>query len=284
MTDRREEIISAVFSECAALAQASGDGGWKLSLAGGKTIPASARLLDDWLTFDAPFDRSRRSIDCWRLLALNFGLSRPGKIALVQGRLHARIEVALPEDERLPRACAEACAGIVEVAEALERLACDVGKAGPPPVASTQADTEVNLVDVCKEAGWDFVERAEGALAVRLDTRAGFHQALVERSARGAVVGVEVWRATGLTELSRRAIGAFLLRASGRVRMARATVEECGEQSIIGFEARLGANPRAEEMRSALSALSIACDWCAREVAHLQDERVAEGYLAINSV
>jgi hypothetical protein len=284
MTDRREEIITAVFRKCATFAQTTGNGQWKLAVANGKTIPVSAELLGDWLILDAPCEGPREAIDYWRLLALNGGLSGPGKLALLQDNLRLRAEVFLADEESLASRPAEACAGIVETMAAIEWPTEGARSAGWPAMAARQTATEVRLSDLCKEAGWDFVERVEGVLAVPLETRVGFHQAFIEPSDTGARANVEIARAANLTETSRRAIGALLLRTAGRLRLARAAVEECGEQAVIRFEARPGPQSRAADLRHALAALSLACDICAREVAELEDERVAAGYLAIARV
>jgi hypothetical protein len=140
-----------------------------------------------------------------------------------------------------------------------------------------------DLRGLCEETGWKFTQRAAGKLAVDLETRSGFYQALVEERGNGAVSAIVDFAAgTSFGEESKRAIGALLLRASGVVRMARAVVKEEGEgeSAAAGFEALFQTRPSAAELCHALSALAVACGLCGQATLAMQDEFVAENYLA----
>ena len=149
--------------------------------------------------------------------------------------------------------------------------------------ASLAGDAEpVDLKLLCSEAGWPFAERGGRKLAVELEVRGGFCQALLDvRRKRGVRISCEIATLDAIPEECRQAIGGFLLAASGLVRMGRASVNTNGTSPVAQFEVVFGTAPSPSEISSALESLSVGCSLCGEEIKTLQVPAIAERYLAL---
>jgi hypothetical protein len=280
--------IGESLRKCAPLVERVGQGEWNFILNNGSALLVGARATEHWLHLDAPLRCDvAQGMDAWQLLKLNRGLGGLSKLALLepgQTALRVRSEIPLDEDVDLQRRVGEACAGLKSAAGRLH------GEEKEEPTRfdslATQEEQQERpggseLQTLCAEAGWKFTERAQGKLAVELETRTGFYQAIVEERAGGAVsVAVEVASDASFGENSRRAIGTLLLRASAEVRLARAVVRDEGQGSAASFETLFQTRPCAAEVNHALSALAVACGLCGGAAEAMQDEVVAGNYLA----
>lgn len=272
----QEKLILESLRAVAGFVEPSGNHRWKFALANGRRIPASARLTDDWLLFDAPLHGIDEGRDLWRLLALNAQLNGGAKFALVGPHTRLRAEIALTDEIDAATRLTETCAALKEALSLAEGLRDD----GPHSL-SIISTNRASLPSLCSQAGWAFTERDGGKLVVNLEARNGFHQALIEQARGGVSISTEIMRARGLSLLSRQSLGALLLRASAELRMARAAVEEEEDQSTIRFEARFDSAPASMEIDRALAALSLACALCARESRSLENDFLARQYLAM---
>jgi hypothetical protein len=82
--------------------------------------------------------------------------------------------------------------------------------------------------------------------------------------------------------VSRLAVGVLLLSTGTVVRLARPVARVRGNAQGLGFAVELSPTPTAEELDHALSALSVACDTCGREVEALkEDPDLAREFLAM---
>ncbi|MEW6207433.1 MAG: hypothetical protein AB1631_03645 [Acidobacteriota bacterium] len=271
----QEKLILETLRSVTGFVEPSGRHSWKLALANGKMVPATARATDGWLLFDAPLDGIDDRGDLWSLLALNARLSGGAKFALAGCHTRLRAEIVLDDEIDAAARLTETCAALKEALSLKEGLRED----GPPRLSINAKDTRASLPPLCSQAGWAFTERDEGRLAVNLEARNGFHQALIEESRGGVAITTEIARMKNLSPCSRQSIGALLLRASAGLRMIRASVEE-SEEASIRFEARFDSLPGAVEIDRALAALSLACAMCARETRALEDDFLARRYLA----
>jgi hypothetical protein len=262
---------------------------WNFILNNGSTLLVSARADGHWLQLDAPLGggmAQRR--DAWQLLQLNQGLGGLSKLAWLPGQtaLRVRAEIPLGEDSDLQRRLLEACSGLKAAAGRLHGEGKE-GQTNAYPLTGSgernSGDIAPTLQRLCTESGWEFTERAPAKLAVGLEARSGFYQAIVEEQAGGAVsIAVELTRGTAFGESSKRAIGALLLRASAVVKLARAVVKEEDDDggATASFEALFQTAPCATELGHALSALAVACGLCGRAAVAMQDEIVARNYCA----
>src|SRR5262249_11169728 len=263
-------------------------GRWKFGLDfGGGTLQATAQLDEDWLLLAAPLrDLRKEESPAQRveeLLRLNAGLLGGAKFTLDAGRPVARLaaEIPLGEDIDLASRILLACVGFERAAARFYRVeAEDQASSNPEDAAGVRpTDTSCDLARLCREAGWAFTERAAG-VAVTLDVPHGFYQALLRGGAEGVSAAVELTAHETIPSPCRQALGVFLLGASGAFRFARAAVGDGGGLAAR-LEVVLDGSPTATELAHALSALSVACRLCAREVRALEDEGVAREFLAV---
>jgi hypothetical protein len=161
--------------------------------------------------------------------------------------------------------------------------------AGAPtdPAAPTATDSPgtadvepINLKQICAEAGWPFVERASGKLAVELEVANGFYQALLVPTGRGVQIGCDL-ATCDAAPLCRQAIGGLLLAASAAVRLVRAAIAPGEVPPVARFEVVFASAPCPLELANALESLSVACSHCGEEVNMLQDHAVAQRYLEL---
>ncbi len=261
--------------------------GWDFTLANGRLLRATAEVTDRWLVLWASAWTQRpdaRPVAVGRLWPLACETGRlPGGVKYAidpRNRLFLRAEMP-PGDTPDWQERLEAILTGFKVAA--DRLLDPSGErpADAEPFAGEASDGtgRPNLRRLCEEAGWPCIERAGGRLAVELETT-GFHEAIVARQGRGTHLAVTAGM-DGISETSRQAIAALLLRANGVVRMARAATTETADRAGTRFEVALGGEPTAAGLQHGLSALSVMCRLCAREVEFLRDPRAAEVYLRL---
>jgi hypothetical protein len=79
-------------------------------------------------------------------------------------------------------------------------------------------------------------------------------------------------------EVVRQALCLYLLEANAALRFVRGFFERNGGTATAGFEVHLEGAPTPAETGHALSALSVACRHCAREMEVLKDVALAGLY------
>lgn len=281
----RHEQVSKTLSNCARSVERRDRFDWSFVLSNGHDLVARARIEGEWLLLDAPLPYGARTDDGWRLLQLNAGLVGLSKFALLPEKRTASIcaEIPLHEEIDLSARLRETCAGFKAALNALYNERSDEqGANGPSAQSNEDAQTSFDLRQLCEEAGWNFKERAEGKLAIDLDVRGEFYQALAEKQkGQGLLISVELARGHVSNEEHRQSMASLLLKASGIVRMARPAVEGVAGQTLSRFETSFAHVPCAAELNEALSALSIARALCGQEVGAIQDVFVANNYFQV---
>jgi len=268
----------------------SGDGGWRLVVAGGARTVLHARIVDDdWLVADLYRAWSARS--WWPLLQLNAGLDGCVRLTSAQGRgLEVRGEIFI--DGEVP-------ASARDQPSLLERVAgmcCDVVSAGRQIVglradesnatdSLTPADPEA-LMRVCRDAGWEARALDSGRVQVTLDTRSTQCRATLSFSAGGRLHAVApLTTSPSLSPESQDAIARALLAASAQLRMVRglAMHHDGGELAGLSFAGERH-EATAATIDCALAALSVACRAVELEVQALESADLAREYLTIRGV
>ena len=259
----------------------TGYGSWSLDLANGTRFAATARHDDGWLLLDAPMHAPLPVSRGTELLAANASLAGGARFVLgsADSSLRVRAEVPLDDGIDLRRRVAEACAGF-EAAKTILTVPHEGGGVaeGPEP-----GGADIDVAALCRETGWASHGRAT-AVAVDLDVPGAFRQAAVEvrPDARVAVsapvAGDPSVDGMPSTPRCRDALTLLLLRASGSVRMVRATTTAAG--GAARFEVVLAGEPAVAELAHAFAALSVACRVAGREAVVLgHDDGVARLYL-----
>jgi hypothetical protein len=295
--NRRDSRILGSLKKCAASVEQIGAGRWNFELVNGKSFAGIAQTFDEWLVLDAAVtDRIARR-EMWDLLRMNSMVEGPGKFVLMPDNRSVRLRADIPliddeygendregeSDDNLALRLSEACAGLKE---AFRNFRGQKNEHAIPQARSEDAEESSGQVlhRLCSDAGWSFTERSAGKLAVDLDARGGFYQALIEQRNGGAYVSVEVALCDALGATSRQAMSVLLLKTGALVRLARPSIEENETQIAARFEVRFATRPGAVELGHALSSLSVACSLCGREVWAIKDEGIARAYLAIAGI
>lgn len=266
--DMRDMIAGALREHASELRQVSPNR-WEIELPGRRDAIVNAAIDDDWLAFNT---ESLWRASYWDLALDNARLDGGLKYALASDgeTLRLRADIHLNADADIARR-------IRVVLEGLAEKRRPTGRGSSKP-ASAMPD----LSALCEEAEWPFTARSGGRLAVELEARKAFFQAIIEPLPNGtALARAELAAWESLSEDCRKAVGGLLLSASEIVRMARGLATEEDGRITAAFEVAFPDRPSAQELRLALSALSVAARTCGREVKALGNETVAAQYLAV---
>lgn len=256
---------------------------WQLALTNGHELSVSVRRDDGFLLLDADSGLSPEA-DRWIPLAeCSAELPAAVKFALCRGgpTVRLRAEFPLPEEGVVEDRIRGNLHGMQIALDRLHELvSCEtagVSAACPRAEDVGQADPG-SLVDLVKEAGWECHERTGGALLTDLETGGQFLQAELVSLGDGARFRVIVCRDEAAAEVVREALCLYLLGANAALRFARGFFERNGGAATAGFEVLLDGAPTPAEAGHALSALSVACRHCAREMEVLKDAALAGLY------
>ena len=249
----------------------------------------TALLSDHWFVIDFPPGRGRprRPI---RLLAQNAQLPGNAKHVLDGGSVRIRAEIPLDEPGAQDSDELEALVrqSVLGVSRALAADEINV----PPKArldssaASPVAEQRASPARLCAAAGWSFSERSGGRISVDLDVADNaYHKADVEQCPGGIRISVNPNRGDPAVETtSRQAVAALMLSGSGSVRMVSAISRRSNGKPATGhdtlFRVELPSTTSSSTFAHSLSALSVACDVCAREVRALaEDPGLARAFL-----
>jgi hypothetical protein len=284
--DRLVAAVIEALSGCGLSLRTNGSQEWQLSMARRRGI---ARIADGWLVLEFHPPRGRTPSP---LLTLerNAELSGSAKhVLLIDGSLRLRAEV--PAEEPLDP---EAAGLALQVREAVAGLASAMGASTPRTSSTNETPSDSGAEEgasssdpctLCGEAGWSYSERSSGRLHVDLDVPGGaFYQAAVQRAGRHIVQRVELFAddEAANDSLAGSAIAALLLSVSAVVRMVRAVSWRSAARPAWGFEVQLPGTTTVGTFVHGLSALSVACELCGREVrALVHDPVLARRYLEI---
>lgn len=283
--------------------ESSGYARWELTVSPEQPLGIMARMEEEWLLFEAhcwmsPIEQSSVTVvdRLCQLLHWNatlqggvkFGLrSRPpGRAISGEDAFPVQIlgEMSLEQDHlplRLSRQVNQIALGF---AQAFEKLSN--GKQGQehllPPKDSQPVLKPQDLLSLCQESGWPFVEREGERLMVTLEVSHGFYQATVEITPVGLRVTVDLGTVRFPFPTTQEAVARLLLGACGHLRLVRGIfIEHADAQITIRFEVVLDETPSIAELIHALSALSLACKSCGKEGTVLvENQEVAQLYLA----
>lgn len=264
-------------------------GQWRLALPKRK---GTARMDEHWLVLELRLRRGRK-LAPFALLERNAALMGNAKHVML-GDASIRLRADVPVRGvpiRGPCGIAtpirEAVAALAHAGGALLPLAPTVYE--PSGVARRDAVERADLARLCGESGWPYTQRFGGSLGVDLEVSGrAFYQAIVSHQPSDRIrLGVDLVRGGEVAgaEQHKLAVAVLLLSVNGLVRMARAIIRQTDQRFSAGFEASLSSRPSLAEFVHALSALSIACDMCGREVeALMEDAALARSFLEIRQL
>jgi len=236
---------------------------WRLALTNGHELSVSAKHDEGFLLLDADAGVDVTAKNVAALAERSCEFPATVKLGLRRGSPRARLraELALPdEDDAAAERIREYLEGMRGASHRLQT------RDAAPTVAKANGDAS-DLATVLKEAGWQYHERAGGALLADLETGNHFLQAEAERRGAGACFRVTLYRSdAAVDETTRQTLSLYLLEANAALRCARGFLRPEGEGIAAGFEVSMETAPSAAETSHALAALSVAGRKCAREL------------------
>ncbi len=132
---------------------------------------------------------------------------------------------------------------------------------------------------LCAEAGWPAKAHGDEVM-IPLEVDNAFFQAVVHRDGHGQLVlHVEVGRVSAVSDVCRRAIELLQRMIARGVSMVRTGTRNMGGIISCYLEVAVPIAVRPVQWAEALSALSVACDLCWREVEALREDEIARAYL-----
>jgi hypothetical protein len=156
---------------------------------------------------------------------------------------------------------------------------------GPAPAGQTPAEQTLagpDLTRLCKAADWPFTAQGADQVRVTLEVVDAFFQASVAAMPNGTIRASVDWRLNDLPSPTRMgAAGLLLLKTTKAVKMVRAAADPTDSPgACMRLETLLEGPVCAALLDRALSALSVACSLCGREMKVIKDERFSRTYLA----
>ncbi len=275
---------------------ATGSRTWELPALSSSSRVATVSIRGSWLHFESPLARPRhggppRAQRARHMLRRNASLPAGVNYCLGLRTLRPMLcgDFALDEqhvnDDDLATQVAAACDAFCQTLACTDsRLSSDdrqIDELLQKPLHVDDDRGEI-IRTHCDSAGWTYIERGNGQLAITLDVPDHFCQAYAYRAGEREVrLGTLLDLPSELGPPSRHAVNIFLLTASRRVRMAR--VAMVGERSDAPYrwEVAWPDLPNVSQFHSGLSALLIACRLSVNELQAFGDESIANSYLQL---
>ena len=271
----------------------SGDCGprqWNQILPGEAGGRVQVRIEERWIVLQASV-RCHAKTSLWRLLRLNSTLPGLPKIVLSSGWIEPvlRMEIPLDDESKVDERVERDLAGFKKAMAAVSPAGADGGSFSEPEASSSRIHPGggCDLQALCRDAGWSATPRDDASMAVGLEARregVGYRARVAAHGQGGVRVSVPLVDSDAFSKASRSALGIFMLRASGSLRLARASVEKSDQRWVLALEACFPVAPDPSELNHVFSALSVACGNCGPESAALVGKDAAGRYLQSRGV
>ena len=283
-------ILPASLSSWVSSAGDRGPRQWNLILPGEAGARVQVRIEERWIIFQFPLkDHARTSL--WKLLRLNSILPGLPKIVLSSGWIEPalRMEIPLDDESNVDERVENEFLGFRRVIAAILPAGADGGSFSEPHASPSRIHPGggCDLQALCRDAGWSATPRDDASMAVGLEARregVGYRARVAAHGQGGVRVSVPLVDSDALSKASRSALAIFMLRASGSLRLVRASVEKSAQRWVLELEACFPEAPDPSAMNHALSALSVACGNCGPESAALARKDAAGRYLQSRGV
>jgi hypothetical protein len=282
--EMREQSIHEVLAGRAEPVTTRGRGKWELAVDGHPGRAIEVRLEDEWVWCRAPIPRAEKfnNVDdfIWRNPRL------PGGCRVVfdprHSDVHLREDIPVVDGIDVSTACDRAITDLVAARNVLATKGRPrTAGAGRPRPSRDVAERTDTLESICGAAGWRYAERDGGRGVVTLELAHGAVPARLDaRGESNYRASAQAARYPALSEAGRRAVAVLMLTVNGIVRFVRAGIEQSADGLSAFFERRFCELPSPAVLDAALSALSVACGLCGRELQALENDDVARQYLA----
>lgn len=285
------DSVSAALAPCGPHLEQTSAHTWTLLTDSESDIRAELAPMSDWLTLssgcgeDTPTAEKDDANRVWNLLEAGAALPPHAQFEFGHGALsglRADLPLKAIAADELGQRVAEACTGM----EAARLGDSEVKEADAPAAENAEADEAraARLNQCCCDSGWAFDERSPTKYAFELESTSGFYRAIVETRAGGITrVHAKLTRVQSADDSVGRAVASYLMTSATSFKMVRAYAEARNEAYAAGYEILFHGIPSALELNEALCALSVACDRTGACLDVLNDTRVADRYLEMNT-
>lgn len=277
LANESAELVLRVLHKCSDEVEPAGPWRWLCTVQNGKRLPITAAYGEGFLHLACWPEGSQPGACTLEDAVLGNNLLTGGVKVVVDGssgRLHLQSDIVVAEESQLLDRFWWALDGFHDGCQLLlspaSGLSCEIS--GP-------AACGAELSELLRETSWALTERGPSEFSVEID-KDSLTTADIQMNKSGMALTVELVRANGLAEATRRALALFLLTVSAGLRFVRCYGTESDGGWTFGMQVSLPAKPKTEEIDHALAALTIARRQCARETCVLLDDAAARCYLA----
>ncbi|MGH7467140.1 MAG: hypothetical protein ACRENP_04055 [Longimicrobiales bacterium] len=257
---------------------------WRFQLRNGKPLAVRATRSGEWLRLTTAARPERAPDLPWRLLALNAQLPSSAK-ATFEWRnrsTYVCVDVCLAAEDSSAHRLNAACSSLLEAGASL----ASIGEDPPLQARDRRLDDAIaeQCCDLLNDGQWSWTERADEHLQIALPTRRGPAQAAITQSADAVCCHVQLVDTSPTSEICRQATSAFLLAATGSLRLVRAVRARKRERETVGIEVMLAPRFTTDDLNTALLGLATASDLLGPEAAALRNDALASEYLAARAL
>ena len=273
---RREAALSASLGAAAVETRRIGPGAFAFRLHGAEDLDGRATLEDEWARLEL-HGAVRALPSVVELIARNAGLPGPAKWAWPHGARAPSLLVDCWFDDGGPAAHKEVLAGCASLAAALAQCEGRVPEVSVAPGSQEGRDLHGEL----RAVGWKLNRRADGSVAVDLETGPDFFQAHVGGDSGWPRCHADVAASDDIEVDADEALAWLLLSASATLRLVRGASIVADNRRFHRFEVGLAAGADPAALDRALSALSVACAVYGPTARVLRQPAIARTYAAV---
>ncbi len=277
--------LTNALRHCAGKVYRTAPAAWHFTLRNGKPMAVRAAFNGEWLRLMTAATLEPAPDLPWRLLGLNGKLASGAKVTFDQRARSTSlcVDACLASEDSSAHRLGTACSSLLEAGASLASLGEDAPiPLGLPLDERLDDGVAAQCRSLLNDAQWPWTERADERIRVDLETRRGHAQVLIAQCGDAVRLGMELVDATELSGTCRVALGAFLLAASGALRLVRAAAALNGERETAGLEVVLTSPLSASDLDTALGGLASAYDQLGPEALALRHDRLASEYLAVS--
>jgi hypothetical protein len=278
--DDRMSRLEGLLSSAAGKVESGGPGWWSLTDGNGSLRRVDVRMVDDWLRFETTPDSDLDGCGPWQLLRRTGSLDPATKLVVPVADSGAVLCADLPV-----RAGLEGGALATIVAQLGVETSAGKHKAGDGREGGASSPASDELVDMCREAGWDATEKGDDTIRVDCTIRGSTRSFRLEPASESEAFRV----VADLVDLEspspavRDAVAVLLLTLSDVVWGLRGFAGESGDRMTAGIETVVWGES-ADAVGDAVAAVAFGCDLAADESMALGNDAVAKKYLELRGM
>jgi len=278
--DDRLSRLEGLLSSAAGKVECHRPGQWSLTDGNGSLRRVDVRMVDSWLRFETTPDLDLDDCGPWQVLRRATSLDPVARLVLPVAESGAVLCADLPVRAGLE-------GGVLKALVARLGVGTSAGKqeAGDDREGDASLPALDELVDMCREAGWDAAEKSDGTIRVDCTIRGSTRSFRLEPASESETFRV----VADLVDLEspspavRDAVAVLLLTLSDAVWGLRGFADEFGDRMTAGIETVVWGGS-ADAVGDALAAVAFGCDLAADESMALGNDAIAKKYLELRGM